>query len=407
MTFATTRLKTVKPSASALISQKAQTMRASGEDVIDLGLGEPDFDTPSHIVEAAHRAALDGQTRYPPTGGTKALKDAVRAKFLRDNGLTFSANEIVVSNGAKQVIFNALMATLEDGDEVILCAPYFDSYRNIVGLLGGSKRIVTCRPENGFRLQPDDLESVITNRTRWLILNAPSNPAGSCYSAEEFRKLGVVLARYPQVLVLSDEIYEHITFDGRPFVSFASACPELAGRILTVNGVSKAYAMTGWRIGYGAGPAELIKSMVTVQSQISSGASAISQAAAVEALNGPQACVEQFRQAFARRRDLVIDAIAETDGLSLITPGGAFYALIDCRRLLGSHARIGTAIDDDVAFTDFLLAEAGIAAVPGSVYDMPGHFRLSTATADDLLKTALARLLEATKLLTCPKGAAA
>ncbi len=404
MNFSTRRLRSVRPSASATISQHAQAMRAAGEEVIDLGLGEPDFDTPPHIVEAAHEAARAGQTRYPPTGGTAALKAAIQAKLSRDNGLELGPDEIIVSNGAKQVIFDALLATLEAGDEVILCAPYFDSYRNMVSLLGGTRRVVTCRPENGFRLQPDELEAAIADRTRWLILNAPSNPAGACYSAEDFRALGAVLARHPDVLVLSDEIYEYITFGDPPFTSFAAACPALTERVLTVNGVSKAYAMTGWRIGYGAGPADLIQSMVTVQSQISSGACSVAQAAAVAALSGPQACVAEFRAAFARRRDAVVDAIAHTEGLSLVTPGGAFYALINCQPLLGARSPDGTTVADDVAFADFLLKQARIAAVPGSAYELGGHFRISTATDDETLRTALARITDVTRRLVLNEG---
>ena len=404
MIHATQRLSTVRPSASATISHNVQAMRAAGKDIIDLGLGEPDFETPPHIVEAAHRAASTGQTRYPPTGGTGALKSAVQAKFARDNALEVGLAEIIVSNGAKQVIFNALMATLEAGDEVILCAPYFDSYRNIVSLLGGTRRVVTCRPEDGFRLQPEALEAAITDRTRWLILNAPSNPAGACYASADFRALGEVLSRHPNTLILSDEIYEHITFGDVPFTSFAAACPELGRRVLTVNGVSKAYAMTGWRIGYGAAPAELIESMVTVQSQISSGACSIAQAAAAAALNGPQECVAEFRGAFARRRDLVVNAIAQTAGLSLVTPGGAFYALINCESLLDAGSTGGTALVDDVAFAEFLLRQARVAGVPGSVYELGGHLRISTATGDETLSEALARIAKAVQQLSPHEG---
>ncbi len=392
MNFATTRLASVKPSASATISQAAQAMRAAGEDVIDLGLGEPDFATPAHVVDAAHRAARDGQTKYPPTVGTAALRAAVQAKFARDNALEFAADEIIVSNGAKQVIFDALMATLEPGDEVILCAPYFDSYRNIVALLGGERRVVACRPQDGFRLLPEALEEAIGERTRWLILNAPSNPAGACYTPAQLRALGEVLARHPQVLVLSDEIYEHIRFDGERHAAFLAACPELRDRVLTVNGVSKAYAMTGWRIGYGAGPAALVRAMVTVQSQISSGACSIAQAAAAAALDGPQDCVTAFRDAFERRRDLVVRAIAGRDDLRLVTPGGAFYALVDCTALIGRRTADGRAIGNDADVTAHLLRAARVAAVPGEVYEMPGHFRISTACADDVLATALARI---------------
>lgn len=386
MDFSTTRLKTVKASASAMISQKAKAMAAAGEDVIDLGLGEPDFDTPSHIIEAAHAAALRGETRYPNTSGTAPLRAAVVEKFRRDNGLTFAPDQVIVANGAKQVIFDALMATVEAAQEVILCAPYFDSYRNIVSLLGGRVKTLLCRAEDRFCLRPEALEAAITPQTRWLLLNSPSNPAGAVYTAEDFRALAEVLARHPHVLILSDEIYEHIVFDSAPFASFAAACPELADRVLTVNGVSKAYAMTGWRIGYGAGPKALIAGMTTVQSQISSGACSVAQAAALAALTGPQDCIPMFRAAYQRRRDLVMAHIARMPGLKLLNPGGAFYALIDCSALLGG------AIPDDVAFTAHLLEHAGLATVPGSVYETPGFFRISTATDDATLARAMARL---------------
>ena len=394
MDYATSRLKTVKASASAAISVKAKAMAAAGEDVIDLGLGEPDFDTPAHIIEAAHQAALRGETRHPNTQGTATLRAAVVEKFRRDNGLTFAADQVIVSNGAKQVIFDAMMATLEPGSEVILCAPYFDSYRNIVSVIGGVPVTVATRAEDGFILQPAALEAAITIKTRWILLNSPSNPSGVVYSATDFEALARVLRRHPHVLILSDEIYEGIVFDGAPFASFAAVCPDLTDRVLTVNGVSKAYAMTGWRIGYGAGPKGLIAAMTTVQSQISSGACSIAQAAALAALTGPQDCIETFRTAYQRRRDLVKTHIEQIPGLALRNPGGAFYALIDCSALLGGD------IPDDVAFTAWLLKDAGLATVPGSVYETPGFFRISTATDDATLTRAMGRLAEAVAALT-------
>jgi len=395
MTFAASRLGAVKASASAMISQSAKAMARAGEDVIDLGLGEPDFDTPPHIVEAAHQAGVAGETRYPPTAGTAALITAVRDKFARENGLAFESDEVIVSNGAKQVIFGAFMATLEPGQEVILCAPYFDSYRSIVSILGGQHRTVACTPEDGFRLTPEALEAAITPNTRWLLLNAPSNPSGATYSASDFKALGKVLARHPHVLIMSDDIYEHILFDGARFQSFAAVYPDLADRILTVNGVSKAYAMTGWRIGYGAGPSALIKAMVTVQSQISSGACSIAQAGAVAALTGPQDHLEVFRTAFERRRDLVMAKVAGIKGLSLLKPGGAFYALIGCHDLIEMRDVDGVVLADDAAVAAFILKRAGVAVVPGSVYEMPGYFRISTASADDLIARAMDRIASA------------
>jgi len=386
--YAASHIEAVKPSASAMISQQAQAMRSAGVDVIDLGLGEPDFDTPQHVIEAANRAAKDGQTRYPPTSGTAELKNAIQQKFELDNGLSFATPELIVANGAKQVIFNALMATVDPGDEILLVAPYFDSYRNIIELLRAKRRVIETRAEDSFLLSPHDLEAAITSKTRWLVLNSPSNPAGAAYSLDDLAALGEVLSRHPHVMILADEIYEHIIFDGRTHRSFMSACPDLGDRVLTVNGVSKAYAMTGWRIGYGAGPAELIKSMTTVQSQISSGACSIAQAAAAAALTGPQDCVLEFCKAFERRRNLVVDAILKIEGLDLVTPRGAFYALINCEKIIAHHSELNN--DADVA--SLLLNEPGIATVPGSVYEMPGYFRISTACKDETLTSALDRI---------------
>jgi aspartate aminotransferase len=400
MKFASSRLDPVKPSASAWVSQAAKAAKAAGEDVIDLGLGEPDFDTPAHIVEAAHQAALNGETRYPPTDGTVVMKQAVADKLARENELTYAANEIIVSNGAKQVLFNAMMATLEAGDEVLLCAPYFGQYKDIVLILGGKPVTLTCPASDGFRLTPETLEAAITAKTRWLMLNLPSNPAGAVYSAADLRALGDVLEKHPNILVLSDEIYEHILFDSRKFRSFAAACPELKGRTLTVNGVSKAYAMTGWRIGYGAGPQQLISAMTKVQSQICSGACAVAQAAAAAALNGPQDCVRQFCAEFEERRNLVVDRISRIDGLTLDPPGGAFYALVGCDALIGARTPTGEVLGDDADFTSYLLREAGIAAVPGSAYELSPFFRISTAASTHVLSTAMDRLAAAVSKLT-------
>ena len=398
--FANSKLGNVKSSASAGISLKAKAMRAEGKSVIDLGLGEPDFDTPMHVIEAAHEAAKSGQTRYPPTGGTVALKAAVIDKFKRDNGLEFSPDEIIISNGAKQVLFNAMMATLEAHHEVLVCTPHFDSYKNIVTVIGGQFKLVHCKAEHGFCLQADDLEAAITPNTRWLMLNSPSNPAGATYSAEQLKALSEVIQKHPQVFILSDEIYEHIIFDDNDYPSFAAVCPELKDRVLTVNGVSKAYAMTGWRIGFGAGPKALISAMTIVQSQISSGACSIAQAAAVAALTGPQDCVSEMQQACERRRNLVVDAVAKIDGLELVTPKGAFYAYIDCSGVFAKKTASGEEIKDDVDFVEFILREAGVAAVPGSAYGMEGYFRISTASSDELLAEAMSRVARAIETLT-------
>ena len=400
MKFAASRLAQVKPSASAWVSQAAKAAIAAGEDVIDLGLGEPDFDTPAHIIEAAHQAALNGETRYPPTDGTKALKQAIVDKFARENGLSYAPNEVIVSNGAKQVLFNAMMATLEDGDEVLLCAPYFGQYKDIVLILGGTSVTLPCPASDGFRLTPDALEAAITPRTRWIMLNLPSNPAGAVYSDADLRALGAVLAKHPDVLILSDEIYEHILFDGRKFQSFAAANPSLKDRTLTVNGVSKAYAMTGWRIGYCAGPQALIATMTKVQSQICSGACAIAQAAAAVALSGPQDDVRRFCAAFEERRNLVVDRIALIDGLTLDPPGGAFYGFIGCAALIGAKTPSGEILSNDAEITAYILSAAGIADVPGSAYELSPFFRISTAASMDVLSTAMDRLGAAVSKLT-------
>jgi len=374
------------------VSQKAKALAAAGHDVIDLGLGEPDFGTPAHIIEAAFAAAREGQTKYIPTGGTAALKSAVADKLSCENGLSHTPEEVIVSNGAKQVIFDALMATVEPGQEVILCAPYFGSYKDTVLIMGGVPTELACSAENGFRLTPDMLEAAITPSTRWLFLNLPSNPAGAVYDTEQLRDLGDVLNRHPHVLVLSDEIYEHIIFDAREFVSFAAACPDLRDRTLTVNGVSKAYAMTGWRIGYGAGPKALITAMTTVQSQISSGACSVSQAAAAAALSGPQDDVATFREAFERRRDLVVNRVAEMPLLTLDPPGGAFYAYIGCAAAVGAATPDGSKISDDAGFTEYLLSEGKVAAVPGTAFGLFPFFRISTATSDEKLVQAMDRI---------------
>ncbi|MEO0372495.1 MAG: pyridoxal phosphate-dependent aminotransferase [Pseudomonadota bacterium] len=395
MTFAASRLAQVKPSASAWVSQAAKDAKARGEDVIDLGLGEPDFDTPDHIKDAAHQAALRGETKYPPTNGTLTMRQAVVDKLKRENDLNFALDEVIVSNGAKQVLFNAFMATLEPGDEVLLCAPYFGQYKDIVTILGGVPVPLICPQEAGFRLTPEQLSAAITPKTRWILLNQPSNPSGAVYSDDEIKTLGAVLEAHEPVLILSDEIYEHILFDNHVFRSFASLCPNLQNRTLTVNGVSKAYAMTGWRIGYGAGPKDLITAMTKVQSQISSGACSIAQAAAAAALNGPQEDVRRFCAAFEARRDLVVARVADIPGLTLDAPGGAFYGLIGCAGLIGAKTPDGDTITDDAGVTAYLLKAAGIAAVPGSAYGLSPFFRISTAASEGILGTAMDRIAAA------------
>lgn len=392
MSYISSRLSVVKPSASMAVSQAAKALRAKGVDVIDLGLGEPDFPTPEHIIQAAYAAARAGQTLYTAAAGTPEMREAVAEKFRRENGLDYTADDIVVANGAKQIIFNALMATLEPGDEVILPAPYFVSYPEMVKLLGGTPVIVECPETTGFRLTPDLLERAVTPRTKWLFLNMPGNPSGAVYSEAELKALGAVLARHPQVLVLSDEIYEHIIFDGRAFVSFGKACPELKDRSLIVNGVSKAYAMTGWRVGYAAGPAPLVKAMATVQSQSVTSVCSIAQAATVAALTGPQDEVTRFRDAFEARRNLVVDGIRRVNGLTLAPPEGAFYAYIGCAGLIGRKTPKGVVLGDDAAVATYLLNEGRVAAVPGAAYGLSPYFRISTATSEEVLSEAVARI---------------
>ncbi|QND58899.1 pyridoxal phosphate-dependent aminotransferase [Mesorhizobium huakuii] len=392
MSYIASRLSAVKPSASMAASQAAKALRAKGVDVIDLGLGEPDFPTPSHIIDAAHVAAKAGQTLYTGAAGTAEVREAIAGKFRRENGLDYTADDIVVANGAKQIIFNALMATLESGDEAILPAPYFVSYPEMVKLLGGTPVTVECPETSGFRLTPDVLKKAITPRTKWLFLNMPGNPSGAVYSEADLKALGAVLSKHPQVLILSDEIYEHILFDGREFVSFGKACPELRDRTLIVNGVSKSYAMTGWRVGYAAGPAPLVKAMSTIQSQSCTSVCSIAQAATVAALNGPQDEVARFRQAFEARRDLVVDGIRKINGLTLSPPDGAFYAYIGCASLIGRKTPGGVVLDNDAAVANYLLTEGRVASVPGAAYGLSPYFRISTATSEEVLTEAIARI---------------
>ncbi|WP_413868736.1 pyridoxal phosphate-dependent aminotransferase [Albidovulum sp.] len=402
MSYLASRLAAVKPSASMAASMAAKALRAKGFDVIDLGLGEPDFPTPPHIAEAAHKAALAGETLYTAAAGTPALRAAVAEKFRRENGLDYAPDDIVVANGAKQIIFNALMATVNEGDEAILPAPYFVSYPEMVKLLGGVPVTPVCGADTGFRLTPEVLEAAITPRTKWLFLNMPGNPSGAVYSRAQLQALGAVLARHPQVLILSDEIYEHILFDGRAFVSFGAACPELRDRTLIVNGVAKAYAMTGWRVGYAAGPAPLLKAMSTVQSQSVTSVAAPMQAAALAALTGPQDCIAQFRAAFERRRDLVVAGVAQIPGLTLPPPEGAFYAYIGCAALIGKVTPEGKVLTDDTAVSDYLLNHAYVGSVPGAAYGVSPFFRISTATADAVLTEALSRIAKAVANLKEP-----
>ncbi|MBZ9558498.1 MULTISPECIES: pyridoxal phosphate-dependent aminotransferase [unclassified Modicisalibacter] len=399
MSYIAERLSVVKPSASMAVSQAAKALAATRVDVIDLGLGEPDFAAPAHITRAAFEAASAERMLYTASLGTPALRKAVAAKFQRENGLTYAIDEIAVANGAKQIIFNALMATMNEGDEAILPAPYFVSYPEMVKLFGGVPVTPACPAETGFRLTPALLEASITPNTKWLFLNLPGNPSGATYSHAELQALGEVLAKHPQVLVLSDEIYEHIIFDGREFVSFGKACPTLRERSLIVNGVSKAYAMTGWRVGYAAGPRALIQAMATVQSQSCTSVCSVAQIAAQAALEGPQGEVARYREAFERRRNRVVEGIKAIDGLTLDPPEGAFYAYIGCAALIGARTSKGDVLENDGAVARYLLDEGHVAAVPGAAYGLSPFFRISTATSERILDEAIRRIATAVEKL--------
>jgi aspartate aminotransferase len=393
------RIAAVEVSEIVRIAEAARARRAAGEDVIGLSTGEPDFDTPEHVKAAAEQALRDNDTHYPPTAGTVALKAAVVRKFARENDLHFDPREVIVSTGAKQVLFNAFMATLNPGDEVLVPAPFWTSYGDMIRITGARVVAVPCSQEQGFRLTPEALRAAITPRTRWLLLNSPSNPSGAAYDADAYRALAAVLTEHPRIWVAADEIYEHLVYGDFTFTAFraavAESAPEVAARTLTVNGVSKAYAMTGWRLGYGAGDPQLVTAMTAVQGQVTSGASTISQAAAVAALDGPQDAVRTFRDSFRTRRDSIVAALNQCPGLDCPTPEGAFYVFPSCAGLIGSRTPDGTVIDGDGAFCHYLLAAVGVAVVPGGPFGSPGHFRISYATAPDLLEEAGRRIATA------------
>lgn len=392
MPFLSAALGRVKPSPTIAMTTRAMEMRAAGRDVIGLSAGEPDFDTPDHIREAAIRAIREGRTRYTAVDGIPELKQAICAKFARENGLDYAPSQISVGTGGKQVIYNALMATLNPGDEVIIPAPYWVSYPDMVLLAGGTPVPVTAGPEQGFRLMPEQLEAAITPRTKWLILCSPSNPTGAGYDAAHLRALADVLLRHPHVRVLSDDIYEHLVFDGFRFATIAQVEPRLKDRTLTVNGVSKAYAMTGWRIGYAAGPEELIRAMARIQSQSTSNPCSISQWAAVAALTGPQDFLEPNRALFQRRRDLVVGLLNQAPGIACPRPQGAFYVYPSIADCIGAVSRGGRQIDSDSAFAEALLEETGVAVVPGEAFGLSPAFRVSYATGEDQLREACLRI---------------
>jgi aspartate aminotransferase len=388
-------LSRIKPSPTIAVTQKAAELKAAGRDVIGLGAGEPDFDTPDNIKEAAIRAIREGRTKYTAVDGTPELKRAIVAKFARENGIDYAPDQISVGTGGKQVIFNALLATIDPGDEVVVPAPYWVSYPDIVLLCGGRPVAVPCAEARGFKLDPADLEHAIGPRTKWVILNSPNNPTGAAYSADELRALTAVLLRHPHVHVLTDDMYEHLVYDGFTFATVVEVEPGLYERTLTVNGVSKAYAMTGWRIGYGAGPRPLIRAMAKVQSQSTTNPSSISQAAAVEALTGVQGFIAERNAVFKARRDLVADRLNNTKGLSCHKPEGAFYVYPSCAGCIGRRRPDGREIASDDDMADYLLEAAGVAVVQGSAFGMSPYFRISYATSTEALEEACRRIAAA------------
>lgn len=392
MSFISDTLARVKPSPTIAMTNKAMELKAAGHDIIGLSAGEPDFDTPEHIKDAACRAIAAGRTKYTAVDGIPELKSAICEKFRRDNGLHYDTSQVTVGTGGKQVLYNALMATLNPGDEVIIPAPYWVSYPDMVTLAGGVPVIVPCTIESGYRLTAEALEAAITPRTKWLIFNSPSNPTGAAYGREDLRALTDVLLRHPHVWVLSDDMYEHLMFDGFEFVTPAQVEPALHDRTLTCNGVSKAYAMTGWRIGYGAGPVSLIRAMRTIQSQSTSNPCSISQHAALAALEGPQDFLAEFRRVFQRRRDLVVGRLNETPGITCPTPQGAFYVYPDISACIGRRSARGRLIDSDEAFATALLEETGVAVVFGAAFGLSPNFRISYATSDQVLEEACRRI---------------
>lgn len=399
MALLSERVGRARISASAAAAQRARELRAQGMDILELAQGEPDFNTPDHVIEAAHRAMKAGQTHYTPVDGTPELKAAIVAKLRRENGLEFKPENISAGAGGKQVLHNALMATLDAGDQVVIPAPSWVAYADITHYAGGVPVWVPTSAEHGFKLRAEELEAAITPRTKWLMLNSPSNPSGAVYSAEELIALARVLERHPQVWTIADDMYEHVLFDGRSFATLAAVAPQLASRTLTVNGVSKTYAMTGWRLGYGAGPAELIRGMARLQAQSSLNPSSVSQAAAVAALNGPQDIVRERCAIFEARRDAIVPRINAVPGLACTPPAGAFYVYVSCAGWLGKRTPQGGVLETDADVTAYLL-ESGVALPNGAGYGLSPYFRVSFAAALDYLERACDRIAAAALRLT-------
>jgi len=400
MSIVADRLQRVKPSPTIAVTMKAAELKAAGKDVIGLGAGEPDFDTPDNIKAAAKAAIDKGDTKYTAVDGTAALKKAVSAKFKRENDLDYAPNQISVGTGGKQVLYNALMATLNPGDEVIIPAPYWVSYPDMVILADGKPVEVACSENQGFKLTAEALAAAITPKTKWLLLNSPSNPTGAAYTRADLRALADVLLKHPHVWIMTDDMYEHLVYDDFEFTTIAQVEPKLYDRTLTVNGVSKSYCMTGWRIGYAGGPAPLIKAMAAIQSQSTSNPSSISQAAAVEALNGPQDFIPANNKVFKERRDLVVKLLNEAKGLRCPMPEGAFYVFPSCAGTIGKRTPQGKVIETDTDFVTYLLESVGVAVVQGSAFGLAPYFRISYATATETLRDACTRIQKACAALT-------
>ena len=400
MVITAQRLSRIKPSPTNVLTGKVADLKREGRDIIGLGAGEPDFDTPENIKVAANAAINDGQTKYTPIPGTLALREAICEKFIRDNGLGYTPEQVIVSCGGKQVIYNAFVATLDPGDEVIIPAPYWVSYPDMVLLAEGTPVFVTGHEKNGFKIKPEDLEEAITPKTKWVLLNSPSNPTGAAYTRTELKGLTDVLMRHPHVWLMTDDMYEHIIYDGFKFSTAAEIEPGLFDRTLTLNGHSKVYAMTGWRVGYGAGPLHLIKAMTVVQSQSSTHTSSVSQAAAIEALRGTQDFIVPHNEMFKKRRDLVVSMLNDAAGITCRTPEGAFYVYPSCAGVIGKLTTDGAKIESDSDFCTFLLETEGVAVVPGVAFGLEPYFRISYATSDELLTEACNRIQRACATLT-------
>lgn len=400
MSIVADRLSRIKPSPTIAVSNKARELKAAGRDVIGLGAGEPDFDTPDFVKNGAYEAIKNGQTKYTAVDGTPELKDAIITKFKRDNDLEYTRDQITVGTGGKQVLYNALMASVNPGDEVIIPAPYWVSYPDMVLLAEGTPVSVECSKENNFKLTPEQLEAAITPKTKWFIFNSPSNPTGAAYTHEELKGLTDVLARHSHVYIMTDDMYEHLVYDGFKYTTPAQVDPSLFDRTLTCNGVSKSYAMTGWRIGYAGGPKDLIKAMSKVQSQSTSNPSSVSQAAAKVALNGDQSFLAERNDVFKERRDMVVDMLNAADGIECIKPEGAFYVYPSCAGLIGKKTPDGKTIESDEDFVTYLLESQGVATVQGAAFGLSPYFRISYATSTENLTEACTRIQKACAALS-------